>query len=268
MENEVVIRIQDLKFKFSEESNYVLNGINLEIFPGQVIGYIGPNGAGKTTTIKLLLNLLSGYEGKIEIFGKDIRLDKVNYKFKIGYVPENGELYENLTGAELLEFFGKIYKVEPKELPQKINKLASLLEISDSINERISSYSKGMKQKLLIISALLHNPEIIFLDEPLNGLDANSVQIFKEMLALLAKEGKTIFYSSHLMDVVEKISDRIILLNKGKIIADGTFEEIKKKSKSGSLEDAFSQLTGFNESNKVAEDFVNSLTSSPKDKSE
>jgi len=116
-----------------------------------------------------------------------------------------------------------------------------------------------MKQKLLIISALLHNPEIVFLDEPLNGLDANSVQIFKEMLALLAKEGKTIFYSSHLMDVVEKISDRIILLNKGKIIADGTFAEIKEKSKSGSLEDAFSYLTGFDESAEVAENFIKSI---------
>lgn len=256
MEENVAIKFENLKFSYTKNDDYVLKGIDLKIFRGQIIGYIGSNGAGKTTTIKLILNLLSDYSGKIEVLGKDISVDKVNYKYNIGYVPENGYLYENLTGSEFLNFLGRIYKINKNKLPEKITNLASLMGIADNIDQRIFSYSKGMKQKLLIISALLHNPDIIFLDEPLNGLDANSIQIFKKVLTLLAKDGKTIFYSSHIMDVVEKISDRIILLNNGKVIADGTFEEIKKKSKSGTLEVAFGKLTGNEEFSDVAKDFI------------
>ncbi len=259
MSAEKVIEIRDLKMKYSHDGEYVLNGIDLDITPGQIIGYIGPNGAGKTTTLKLILNLLEGYEGTISVFGQNIAMEKVDYKYRIGYVPEHGELYENLTGYEMLEFFGKIYKVKKEALDSKIKRLTALFKIDDSLHERISSYSKGMKQKLLIICSLIHNPDILFFDEPLNGLDANSVQVFKEIISMLAKEGKTIFYSSHIMDVVEKISSRIILLNKGKIVADGTFEELKSTSMSGTLESVFSEMTGFNESKEIAADFVNSL---------
>ncbi|MEA1971869.1 MAG: ATP-binding cassette domain-containing protein, partial [Candidatus Cloacimonadota bacterium] len=235
--------------------------INFDIQQGQVIGYIGPNGAGKTTTIKLLLNLQSGYEGSIQIFGEKIYAGKSDYKFKIGYVPEQGELYENLTGFEMLDFFGKIYKISGNILKDKIVDLAKLLEVDMSLSEQIATYSKGMKQKILIISALMHNPDIIILDEPLNGLDANSVQVLKTLLAKLSKAGRTIFYSSHLMDVVEKISDRIILLKEGTIIADGTFAEIQEQSKSGSLEGAFSNLTGFTKSEEISEKFLEIIES-------
>lgn len=256
---EEIIKVRNLKFKYSLDSDYILNDLNLDIPKGQVIGYIGPNGAGKTTTIKLMLNLHSGYEGTIEIFGENIALNKTDYKFKIGYVPEHGDLYENLTGYEMLEFFGKIYKIPDEILNERITTLTTLLGINESLSERLASYSKGMKQKILIISALIHNPEIIILDEPLNGLDANSVQILKNLISKLAHAGKTIFYSSHLMDVVEKISDRIILLNNGKIVADGTFEEIQEQSKSGSLETAFSNLTGFSKAEEVAEKFLETI---------
>jgi ABC-2 type transport system ATP-binding protein len=208
-----------------------------------------------------MLNLQKGYEGTINILGYDISKDDNEYKYKIGYVPENVDLYENLTGYEMLDFFGKIYKVPEQKLEDKIRSLASLLEIENSLAEQISTYSKGMKQRLILISALLHNPEIIFLDEPLNGLDANSVQILKSLLNKLAKSGKTIFYSSHLMDVVEKISDRIILIQAGEIIADGTFTEIQELSKSGSLEMAFGNLTGFTKSESVAKDIISVLES-------
>ncbi len=254
MEN--VIKIRNLEFRYSLDEENILKDINLDIKKGQIIGYIGPNGAGKTTTIKLMLNLQSGYKGTIEIFGEDISKNKTDYKTKIGYVPESGDLYENLTGFEILEFFGKIYKIQLDKLHNKIRSLATLLEIEKSLDEQISTYSKGMKQKILLISALLHNPDIIILDEPLNGLDANSVQVLKTLLAKLAEAGKTIFYSSHLMDVVEKISDRIILIKDGKIIADGTFAQIQEQSKSGSLEGAFSHLTGFTKSEEVADNFI------------
>jgi len=258
---ETVIKIRDLKFRYSMDGVDILKNINLDIKRGELIGYIGPNGAGKTTTLKLMLNLQKGYEGTINILGYDISKDHFEYKYKIGYVPENVDLYENLTGYEMLDFFGKIYKVPEQKLEDKIRSLASLLEIENSLAEQISTYSKGMKQRLILISALLHNPEIIFLDEPLNGLDANSVQILKSLLNKLAKSGKTIFYSSHLMDVVEKISDRIILIQAGEIIADGTFTEIQELSKSGSLEMAFGNLTGFTKSESVAKDIISVIES-------
>lgn len=253
---ETVIKIRNLNFKYALDDVEILKKINLDIERGQIIGYIGPNGAGKTTTIKLMLNLQKGFEGNIEILGHDISQDNYVYKYKIGYVPENGDLYENLTGFEMLEFFGKIYKIPESKLENKITDLATLLEIENSLHDQIATYSKGMKQKILLISALLHNPDIIFLDEPLNGLDANSVQVLKTLLTKLAKAGKTIFYSSHLMDVVEKISDRIILIQAGEIIADGTFAEIQALSKSGSLEMAFGNLTGFTKSEEVANQFI------------
>ena len=257
MQKTPVISLSNLKMKYSED--YVLNGINLQINPGQIIGYIGPNGAGKTTTIKILLGMLEQYEGKIEVFGKDISQDNISYKMKVGYVPEGGQIYENLTGSEYLEFIGKIYNMEADKIQLRGNKMAELFGIHESMHNRISSYSKGMKQKLLIISALIHNPEIIILDEPLNGLDANSVMVFKEILSKLAAAGKTIFYCSHLMDVVEKISDRIILISEGTIIADGTFDELKAQSEKGTLEGIFNSLTGFHEHEQIAAEIVSIL---------
>lgn len=235
---------------------YVLNGINLEIPRGQIIGYIGTNGAGKSTTIKIMLGIIEGYEGKIEILGQDISNGSVEYKKKIGYVPELADIYENLTAFEYISFLGGIYELEQEKLIERAEKLMNLFAIQNAMYSRISSYSKGMKQKFLIICSLIHNPDILFFDEPLSGLDANSVMIFKEVMSNLAKEGKTIFYSSHIMDVVEKVSDRIVLINNGKIAADGSFEELKNSKKESSLEEIFNQLTGFNEHGNIAKEFV------------
>lgn len=254
MENlENIISIVDLQMSYGSKS--VLNGINLEIPRGQIIGYIGTNGAGKSTTIKIMLGILDGYQGKVEILGQDISNGSIEYKKKIGYVPELADIYESLTAYEYISFLGGIYELEEKKLIERVKKLMGLFGMENVINYRISSYSKGMKQKLLIICSLIHNPDILFFDEPLNGLDANSVMVFKEIMKSLAKEGKTIFYSSHIMDVVEKVSDRIILLNHGQIVADGSFEELKSKQE-GSLEEIFNQLTGFNEHAEIAKDFV------------
>jgi len=234
----------------------VLNGVNLEVYQGQIIGYIGPNGAGKSTTVKIMLGLIEGYKGKIEIFGKDIANGDVTYKQKIGYVPETAELYDNLTACEYLTFTGELYGLSTEDAQSKAWKLMNEFNLETVFHQRLSSYSKGMKQKVLIISSLLHDPDLLFFDEPLSGLDANSVMIIKEILDQLAKRGKTIFYSSHIMDVVEKISNRIILLVEGRVVADGTFEELQVQSKEGTLEEIFNQITGFSEHKEIAEKFV------------
>ena len=252
--SESIISIVDLQMSYG--SKKVLNGINLEIPRGQIIGYIGTNGAGKSTTIKIMLGIIEGYEGKVEILGQDISNGSVEYKKKVGYVPELADIYENLTAYEYITFLGEIYGLEEEKLIEKSKKLMTLFGMEDVINSRISSYSKGMKQKLLIICSLIHNPEILFFDEPLSGLDANSVMVFKEVMRSLANNGKTIFYSSHIMDVVEKVSDRILLINNGQVVADGSFEELNNNQKEGSLEEIFNELTGFNDHAEIAKEFV------------
>ncbi len=255
---QAVIEIKDLRMQYGNGPQ-VLKGINLEIMPGQIIGYIGPNGAGKSTTVKVMLGLIDEYQGEVRIFDKDIADDPVNYKKRIGYVPEIAEVYENLTGEEYLTFVGEIYGMDYGEARNKAEKMMALFGVEDSFQSVIASYSKGMKQKLLIVASMLHNPDILFLDEPLTGLDANSAMIFKEILAKQAQQGKTIFYSSHIMEVVEKISDRILVLNDGHIVADGTFDELKSQSKEGTLAEIFNEMTGFTSHSEVADQFIDTI---------
>ncbi|MFY3792281.1 ABC transporter ATP-binding protein [Ureibacillus sp. MALMAid1270] len=252
---EYIVSLNDLKKSYGSKS--VLDGVSLHVKKGEIIGYIGPNGAGKSTTIKIMLGIESNYQGEVKLFGQDIAEDSIEYKRKIGYVPEIADLYDNLTGFEYLTFIGELYGLTPQLADYKAKNLMELFGIGEVYHSRIASYSKGMRQKLLIISSLLHNPELLFFDEPINGLDANSVMIFKEIMTQLAAQGKTIFYSSHIMDVVEKISSRIILLNNGKIAADGTIGELKQINQEGSsLEQIFNELTGFNEHQSIGAQFV------------
>lgn len=253
--NVSAISIKDLYMSYG--SKQVLNGINLEIPKGQIIGYIGPNGAGKSTTVKILLGIINNYKGTVKVMGEDISSGSIEYKKRIGYIPETAEVYDNLTAREYLTFLGELYGMEYEDVDAKAKNLLGLFGIGEVYDSRISSFSKGMKQKVLITASLIHNPDVLFLDEPLSGLDANSVMIFKEIMSTLVEHGKTIFYSSHIMEVVEKISDRIILINNGIIVADGTFDQLKQQSKEGSLEEIFNQLTGFDQHKKIASDFVN-----------
>lgn len=248
------IFIKDLKMNF--ERKEVLKGINLEVDKGTIIGYIGPNGAGKSTTVKIILGLVEGYTGVVKIFGEDISNGNDEYKKRIGYVPEVAETYESLTAREYLTFIGQLYGLEYDIVDKKAYELMDILGIKESYNSKIGSFSKGMKQKVVIISSLIHNPDILFLDEPLSGLDANSVMIIKEIMIGLKDEGKTIFYSSHIMEVVEKISDRIVLLNNGNIVADGNFDDLKESVHQKSLEQVFNQLTGFSEYKELASKFI------------
>ncbi len=242
------------------EQNYALKDINLSIEPGQVLGYIGPNGAGKSTTIKIICGIIDEFEGEVNVLGMDVRKNALDIKQQIGYIPEQAALYDVLTPLEYLRFTGKLYSLTDEVISRKSMELLRLFQLQDKANDRMNSFSKGMKQKVLLISGLLHNPQIIFFDEPLSGLDANAVILVKEILLQLKRSGKTIFYSSHIMDVVEKISDRIIIINAGSIVADGTIEELKIKAQRGSLENIFTSLTGDDATNiSTAAEFINVL---------
>jgi ABC-2 type transport system ATP-binding protein len=235
----------------------VLKNISFDIQPGKIIGYIGPNGAGKSTTIKILTGILSDFKGEVNIMGLDIQKNALEIKRRIGYIPENAALYDVLTPTEYIQFIGQLYGMHEDLIYDKAQKLFKLFDLGDVGKQRMNTFSKGMKQKVLIISGLIHNPDIIFLDEPLNGLDANSVIVVKEVLRQLAADGKTIFYSSHIMDVVEKISDRIILINEGNVVADGSFDEIRSANGDASLESLFSRLTGSADHSAKAGEIIN-----------
>lgn len=236
-----IIQIKNLRKSYFNKS--VLHGIDLEVLPGQIIGYIGPNGAGKSTTLRILAGLDRRYDGDVQVLGFDVKKEPLEVKRRIGYIPEATDMYEVLTPHEYYELIAGLQELPFNTALKRATKLEQLLQLAYSKNQRIDTFSKGMKQKTLLISGLLHDPELIFLDEPLAGLDATSVIRVKELLANLVKRGKTIFYSSHIMDVVERISDRIVLLNNGRIAANGTFEEINRQQRSGSLENLFTELT-------------------------
>ncbi len=236
-----IITIKNLYKSYG--SKQVLKGIDLDVYPGQVIGYIGPNGAGKTTTVKILCGLIADYTGEVVIKGMDLKKETLRIKQLIGYVPEVNELYDVLTPSEFLTFTGALYNLSPDVTTERIERIFDALGMSGHLNQRMDSFSKGMKQKVLITSGLLHNPEIIILDEPLSGLDANSVIIIKDLISRLAKDGKTIFYCSHMMDIVEKVSDKIVLIDDGVIVANGTLAQLKDQLGDNSLEHMFASLT-------------------------
>jgi len=238
-----VIVLHGLKKRYGGGA-YVLKGIDLEIFPGQIIGYIGPNGAGKTTTVKILIGMLPDFEGEVLVFGNDVSSHALEVKKRIGYVPETAALYDTLTPVEYLRFVGQIYGLDPGESGSRASSMLGLFNLSEYANVRMNAFSKGMKQKVLIVAGLIHDPDLLFLDEPLAGLDANTALVIKEILAQLAAAGKTIFYCSHVMDVVERICDRIIIIDDGLVIANGTFDELQAMDKEVSLEGIFTRLTG------------------------
>ncbi|MEO7989093.1 MAG: ABC transporter ATP-binding protein [Chryseolinea sp.] len=251
-----VITTQNLSKTYSAK---VLNNINLEIKSGEIIGYIGPNGAGKSTTIKILTGIIPDFDGDATVLGFDIRKDTLEIKRRIGYIPENAALYETLTPVEYLHFIGQLYSLDKTQTETKANELLRVFELGNHSESRMTTFSKGMKQKVLLIAGMIHNPSILFLDEPLSGLDANAVILVKEILTQLKQSGKTIFYSSHIMDVVEKISDRIIIINKGEMIANGTYAELNSQAQSGSLEQLFTEITGNKEHQSAAGQFISIL---------
>lgn len=236
-----IIRIERLSNAFGKKK--VLRGIDLEVAPGQILGYIGPNGAGKTTTVKILIGMLSSFAGKVTVCGYNVALHPLKVKQRIGYVPETAALYDTLSAMEFLLFVGSLHGLDEALTESRAREMLGLLDLDGEMDKRLASFSKGMRQKVLITASLIHNPDLIIMDEPLSGLDANTAVVVKEILAGLARQGKTVFYCSHVMDVVERICDRIVILSGGRIIADGSFEELQEMSKASSLERLFTQLT-------------------------
>jgi ABC-2 type transport system ATP-binding protein len=238
---ETAVELRALSKRYGDRT--VLDAIDLTLERGTILGYIGPNGAGKSTTVKILCGLLPGFEGEVRVLGLDPRADPLAVKRRIGYVPENAVLYELLTVAEFLLLVGRLHGLEDELVKRRATAFLEVFELSDRLGARIQSLSKGMRQKVLLTSALLHDPELVLLDEPLSGLDVNATILVKELIRALAKAGKTVFYCSHVMDVVERVCDRIAILDGGKLVAQGTFEELQAARGGGSLEQIFARLT-------------------------
>jgi ABC-2 type transport system ATP-binding protein len=256
MSDSPIIQIRNLSKSYGTKP--VLKNLSLDIYPGQVIGYIGPNGAGKSTTVKILTGLIPDFSGEVLVNGISMAENPQEIKKLIGYVPENAEIYDVLSPMEYLDFVGKLYGMEEAPLHDRAKKLLSAFGLGTNTDDRMDTFSKGMKQKVLLIAGIIHNPKIIILDEPLSGLDANAVIMIKELILRLSQEGKTIFYCSHMMDIVEKVADRILLINKGEIIADGTFESLKQNH-SDTLELIFSKLTGRADSGTETDAIINAF---------
>ena len=252
-----ILEVRGLYKRFGQQE--VLRDISFSVGPGEIIGYIGPNGAGKSTTVKIILGLLEADAGEVLLKGQAIDPADSTYKRMIGYVPETAALYDTLTLREYIHFTGKLYGLSAEQINSRSLPMLEIMDLDDSLDKRLGAFSKGMRQKTLIITSLLHSPDVLFWDEPLNGLDANSVLVIKEIMARLAAQGKTIFYSSHIMETVEKLSQRILLLNEGRILADGTLQQIRGNT-DVSLETFFNEVTGFTEHAELADRFVAAVT--------
>jgi len=238
-----MIEIHDVT-KVYGKGKPAVSQMNLTIENGEIFGFLGPNGAGKTTTLKMMTGISPISEGSISIDGFDITKQSLKAKQQFGFVPDSPDVLLRLKGIEYLNFIASIYDVESTTAKERISSLAKRFEIQDALNDRISSYSHGMRQKLMIIGVLLHQPANWILDEPLTGLDPKSAFTLKEMMKEHANKGNTVLFSTHVLDVAEKICDRVGILSHGKLIFVGTIEELKhQSSKDESLEQLFLELT-------------------------
>ena len=232
-----MLKVENLTKYYGDKK--AIDNINIEVKPGEIFGFIGHNGAGKTTTIKSIVGILEFEEGNVYIDGVDIKKYPIEVKKKIAYIPDNPDIYENLTGIEYLNFIADIFDISVSDRKEKILKYARLFEIEDNLSDIISSYSHGMKQKLVLISAFIHNPKLLVLDEPFVGLDPKAAFELKKLMKDISENGGSIFFSSHVLEVVEKLCDVVAIIKDGKILTCGTVEQIKGNE---SLEEVFLEL--------------------------
>ena len=221
-----MIKIKKVSKTYNGETK-ALDNISFDINNGEIFGFIGHNGAGKTTMIKSLMGILDFEEGDILINGKSIKKDPIACKLEMAYVPDNPDLYENMKAIDFINFICDMYNISTSQRKQNIQKYAKLFDIEDKLNNDISSFSHGMKQKVALIAALSHNPSVLVMDEPFVGLDPKAVYDMKSLMKQMTKEGKTIFFSTHILEVAEKLCDRVAIIKKGKIIKIGNMEDIK-----------------------------------------
>lgn len=220
----------------------VVDGVSFFVRPGEVLGYLGPNGSGKTTTAKMLTGLLDPTSGGVFLAGREVAADATTFKRRLGYVPEEPYLYPFLSGREYLELVGRLREMPTALMERKIGALLELFGLTGAEEQGIGSYSKGMKQKILIIAALMHDPDVLIFDEPESGLDVTAALVLRHLVKTLAARGKAVLYSSHVLEVVEKLCTRVIVLHRGRIVADDSVAQLRTVMASNSLEEVFAQL--------------------------
>ncbi|PYJ97339.1 MAG: ABC transporter ATP-binding protein, partial [Verrucomicrobia bacterium] len=239
-----MISLQHLTKRFGAQT--AVDSLSFEVPAGQIVGFLGPNGAGKSTTLKMLTGMIEPSQGTATICGFDLRREPLEVKRRVGFVPESGAVFESLTGLEYLEMVAALYAIPQDAARARIQQFIAFFDLSfETLTDKLlGAYSKGMRRKVVITAALLHNPPVVFFDEPLDGLDANAAVGFKALIQTLAREGKTIVYSSHILDVVERVCDRVIIIDKGKLLLDGRPDELVAAHGTGTLERLFTKLTG------------------------
>jgi ABC-2 type transport system ATP-binding protein len=232
-----------------------VNNVTFDVSGGEVFGFLGPNGAGKTTTIKMIVGLLLPTSGTVRVGGFDVRTQPLPAKAASGYVPDTPNLYAKLTGRELLRFVADLYNLDRKMAAQRAEELLHLLDLTAAADDTVDSYSHGMKQKASLAAALMHDPKVLVLDEPTVGLDPKSARLIKDLLRQMADRGAAVFLSTHILEIAERMCDRIGIINQGQLVAVGTMEELRSLGKAGetSLEDIFLGLTGGAEEAEIAE---------------
>jgi ABC-2 type transport system ATP-binding protein len=232
-----------------------VDGISFTMGRGEILGLLGPNGSGKSTTMKLILGILKPNSGSVRVYVTDVQEDPVSVKAQIGYVPESPQIYEFLSGVEYLDFVGDMYGMSPSVKKERIEQFMAALDLGRHENEMIASYSQGMKQKIAITAALMNRPKILIVDEGLNGLDPRSARIVKDLLRNLAKEGVSLLFSTHVLEIAEAICDRVLIMSQGRILAEGAVPELRARAgmPGSTLEDVFLKLTGTEDLKEIAE---------------
>jgi len=237
--------------------------VTFKILPGEVLGYLGPNGAGKSTTVSILTGLIRPSSGTVLYRGVDVSNDPVEFRRHIGYVPEEPHLYPFLSGREYLDLVGNLRQMDAAVLTRTADRLLGLLGLGPAADQAIGAYSKGMRQKVLIAAALLHNPEVLIFDEPLSGLDVTAALVFRRIVSELGKAGKIVLYSSHVLEVVEKLCSRVIVLYRGRVVADDTVDRLRDLMALDSLERVFTELVIHEDPDQTAREVVGLVTSVP-----
>lgn len=236
-----------------------LRAVSFHIPPGQVCGFLGPNGAGKSTTVKILVGILKPTSGKAVVAGYSVEEQPLEVKKRIGYVPELGTVYSTLSGNEYLALVGALHDMSPEQVADRSHQLLKLFNIADQGNRRLDTLSKGMRQKVVLSAALLHDPEVILMDEPLSGLDANAAHTVKDLVRGLADQGKTVLYCSHVLDVVQRLCERVIIVNHGTIVADGETQTLLQSAHRRDLESLFRSLTATDDDQAAVQEFLKSF---------
>jgi ABC-2 type transport system ATP-binding protein len=233
-----------------------IEDVSFKVAPGEIVGFLGPNGAGKSTTVKIIIGMLRPHDGCVLFEGRDIRENMAAFRAAVGYVPEEAHLYSYLSGLEYLQLVGRLRGMSEALIETKATGLLKLLQLDSWQHTPVSSYSKGMRQRILLAAALLHNPRLLIFDEPLSGLDVVSARLFKDLLEMLAAQGKAVLYISHVLEVVEQVCSRVIVIARGRVLADSPPAELKRLMSLPNLESAFAQLVRQPETRAVAREIV------------